>query len=97
MSAAREPRPTTGKKKPPLSPLDVAMRLALLTADSIMDASIIMLGADEAVRPDMAFGWWRKGTSFGKTNDNNDVRVKHTALIPKTEDSRAARGCSTPA
>ena len=58
MSAAREPRPTTGKKKPPLSPLDVAMRLALLTADSIMDASIIMLGADEAVRPDMAFGWW---------------------------------------
>ena len=44
MRAAREPRPATGKKKPPFSALDVAMRLAVLTADSTTDPSITMLG-----------------------------------------------------
>jgi len=54
MSAAREAIPATGKKKPPFSPADVAMRLAVLTADSMTDPSTIMLGAIGVVRPDMA-------------------------------------------
>lgn len=54
MSAARETIPTTGKKNPPFSPDDVAMRLAVLAADSMTDPSMIMLGTTGAVRPDMA-------------------------------------------
>ena len=55
MSAARETIPTTGKKNPPFSPADVAMRLAVLAADSMTDPSTIMLGtAVGTVRPDMA-------------------------------------------
>lgn len=42
---AREIIPATGKKSPPLSAMLVAIRLALLAEDSMMEASIIMLGA----------------------------------------------------
>jgi hypothetical protein len=51
---ARETIPATGKKNPPFSPADVAMRLAVLAADSMTDPSMIMLGTTGAVRPDMA-------------------------------------------
>ena len=54
MSPARETIPATGKKKPPFSPADVAMRLAVLAADSMTDPSMIMLGTIGVVRPDMA-------------------------------------------
>ncbi len=56
MSPARETIPATGKKNPPFSPADVAMRLAVLAADSMTDPSMIMLGTTGAERPDMA-GW----------------------------------------
>ena len=68
MSAARETIPATGKKKPPFSPEDVAMRLAVLAADSMTEPSMIMLGAIGAVRPDMAVRfseWWRGWGSGG--------------------------------
>lgn len=48
--------PATGKKNPPFSPADVAMRLAVLAADSMTDPSMTMLGTTGAVRPDMAVG-----------------------------------------
>lgn len=57
MRAARETIPATGKKAPPLSPLEVAMRLAALAADSMTDPSTNMLGAVGAERPDMATAW----------------------------------------
>jgi len=50
MRAAMEPSPATGKKKPPKSALDVATRLAVLTADSMTDPSTIMLGAIGVLR-----------------------------------------------
>ena len=51
MSAAKLPIPATGKKNPPLSPPDVAIRLvACVTVDSIMDPSmIICCGATRVV------------------------------------------------
>ena len=45
MRAAMETIPATGQNAPPKSLLEVAMMLALLTADSITDPSIIILGA----------------------------------------------------
>lgn len=53
--------PATGKKNPPFSPADVAMRLAVLAADSMTDPSMTMLGTTGAVRPDMAFVWVGEG------------------------------------
>ena len=51
MSAAKLPIPATGKKNPPLSPPDAAIRLvACVTVDSIMDPSmIICCGATRVV------------------------------------------------
>lgn len=45
MRAAIETIPATGQKAPPKSFDDVAMRLAFVTVDSMMDPSIIILGA----------------------------------------------------
>lgn len=65
MRAARETMPATGKKNPPFSPADVAMRFAVLAADSMTEPSMIMLVAIGEVRPDMAdklcFRGWRWG------------------------------------
>lgn len=52
MRAAIDTIPATGQNAPPKSLLAVAMRLALVAADSMTDPSIIILGAWEAaLRP----------------------------------------------
>ena len=84
MRPAREMMPTTGKKAPPLSPLLVAMRLALLAADSRMDPSIIMLGAVWAERVD-AVDWVREQRGWGEMFGAQDVNVERS---PNTEASR---------
>lgn len=98
MSAAREAIPATGKKKPPFSPADVAMRLAVLTADSMTDPSTIMLGAIGVVRPDMA-------DAKNKRNYEEDgVRVSWQIRFTREQlhDKKSAAGracldmCTTP-
>ena len=50
--------PATGKNRPALSELDVATRLTVLTADSMTDPSINILGAVGAVRAEpVEIGW----------------------------------------
>ena len=83
--------PATGKKAPPLSALVVAMRLAVLAADSMMDPSIIMLGAEAAVRPEAV--WVGSG---GRGELNKIIGVVHVEIISENERQKEARCNSSP-